>query len=464
MIGRLDSINTTDIIYKVIALIFIFIFYQQVLVINIGGSFKIYEFLGLILLGIFMLTDTKTIYSKYSLLLFICFVIAPIPGNLLNFFNPIKLNYSNHFPEAASKFRFNIWIAPVLIYLYYLLNWIVINYIIGSKIVFQKHKKLVKYFVISGSLISAYSFYGYFLVPKGLPDLVPGFLDYRNSTPLSVHRPAGFSAEPGSYVLMVMWLLLYLIFIPDLFKTKYLQNILLFCTLILLILTQSTSLIAIALAMFVFYFFLNGWKSRFNIALLILLAAFAFGSVVAYFEIGDLVEYIFIQKVENFFSKRDYVTFNDSGAIRSYTNYIGLKVFKANPIFGVGGGNSYFYMWAFENGNETGVITYDMLPQSAHGKILAELGLFGYIPFLTFFLFAIFKFYQKITTKCRGFKDKYFVGTYKVGFIGTLATLGMLLSIAPEYNLFIWVNIALMLNIVHHEKKINGHTANTIES
>jgi hypothetical protein len=455
MIAIIKDVKVPTAIYHVILLIFITIFYQQVVVINVGGSFKLYEFLGLILVVLFLLSDNKIIHSKHSLCLFIAFVLAPIPGNFINLLNPIKLSYYETFPAAATKLRFNIWIAPILIYLYYLLNWTVINSIIGSKLVFQNHKKVIRVFIISGSLVSFYSLYGYFFVPRGFPDLVPSFLDFRNSTPLNSHRPAGFSAEPGSYILILMWQFLYLLYIPHLFKEKIIQRGLLIITIVLLLLTQSSSLIAVFGAVVIYYFFLNGWSSRLYLIITLLCLLVIVTYLIHYFELESLVTYVFYEKVANFFSKSDYSNFTDSGQIRSYTNYLGIQIFKDHPFFGVGGGNSYFYLWAYEQGQPTGIITYDMLPQSTHGKILAELGLLGYIPFFLFFTLTIWHLFKKLKRRSLDLLtvNKYSRAVYRAGFIGTVATFGMLISIAPEYNLFIWVNIALILNWYTHENR-----------
>jgi len=65
-------ITKRKLIYNIFVLISFFIFFQQVFVINIGGSFKIYELLALILVVLFISTDLK-IYSKFAFYLFFFF-------------------------------------------------------------------------------------------------------------------------------------------------------------------------------------------------------------------------------------------------------------------------------------------------------------------------------------------------------------------------------------------------------
>ena len=61
----LFSISSRSLFTYIATLMFFFIFYQQVLVVNAGGSFKIYELLGLVLLFFYINSGWK-IHGKAS--------------------------------------------------------------------------------------------------------------------------------------------------------------------------------------------------------------------------------------------------------------------------------------------------------------------------------------------------------------------------------------------------------------
>lgn len=442
-----------NVVYRGTLLMFILIFYQQVLVLNIGGSFKSYELIASVFL-IFWLSKLK-IYSKYCAVLFLFFVISPIPGNLFFLINEEKFFYYNRFPEASDITRFNMSIAPVIVYFYYLICFAAVNIIVGSRKVFEQHVVIVRWFVISGTIVSIYSLYGLIFVNLlGFPDLVPSIIDYRNSNPDTQSRVTGFSAEPGTYVFCVSWILIYLFFFKGLFSKRILFTLILINTLVLF-LTLSSLILAFVLSILVYTLCFEKFKYR-----LYMVASLSIGGCILYLTLSeligaDLVEYYFLGKIAEFFSSPNN-TFN-SGSFRAYTSLLGLELFKEFPIFGIGGGNSYFLMWKNEHnmGIEAfgQIIDYSTAPQNSHAKILAELGFFGYFLFISFFFMLLRSIAKGIKdAKARGVKtnESYI---YKVAFIGVLMTFLMLFSIYPEYSLFLWINIALVLNYIFWKKR-----------
>lgn len=442
----MSSIYENNLIYRLLLIIFITIFYQQVFVINVGGSFKIYEIVALLLLIIFFATTQKKIYSKESLMLFLFFILLPPIGTISNLFNPVYEGYYQRFPEAANSLRFNRWFAAPMIYLYYIFNWIVINYIIGSNLIYINRLKIVRLFVYSGSIVAFYALYGKFLINgHGFPDLIPGFLDYRNSKPSVQPRPAGFSIEPGTYVLIQSWLVLYLCFFRNLFQRKLVYYGLLSVNILALVLTMSSSLVGLAMGILIFYWIRGGVIRKIKMLASLFVLVILTLWIIDLLGLTHALEYVFIVKISNFFNSTNYQRITDSGEIRSYTTKLGIEIFKAYPIFGVGGGNSYFHMWFYDKSVQQ-IIRFDSAPQNAFAKVAAELGFFGLLSLIAFFSKLLIKTYKYVKiSKCDPF--------LKAGFIGVIMTIFMLNAIYPIYSLFIWVNIALTMNIIYYSNR-----------
>jgi hypothetical protein len=428
-----------------VELLFFFIFYQQILVVNIGGSFKIYELIALLFL-LFYFFSKKMIYSKHSFLLFLFFIVSSLFSFFSYYFRLDASSYYLKFPEAKEELRFNIYFVPILILIYYFFNWVTINYIIGSKWVFDNRFKLVKIYILSGTLVSLYSLYGLFFVFYfGLPDLVPKFLDYRNSNPTFQIRPTGFSAEPSSYIVMLSWTMLFLLFIPKLYNNRK-KFILIIINGLVLILTLSSAIIAFIGAILIYYMFFTGLKKFIRIVSILIFIVFIFYLVIGNFVDIEYVQYTFIEKVLELFTPPE--TIISSGQFRSYTSWLGLEVFKKYPFFGVGGGNSYFYLFNFEKNISIQTygfqLTHTIAPMNIYTKVLAELGIFGFILLISFIVYSFVSF-------AKFHKENEF---FKIGLIGIVMTSGFFLSVYPEYSLFLWINLALCFNVLFYRNKI----------
>lgn len=340
--------------------------------------------------------------------------------------------------------RFNIYFVPILILLYYFFNWVSINYIIGSRWVFNNRFKLVKIYIYSGTIVSLYSLYGLiFVYYLGLPDLVPGMIDYRNSNPTFQIRPTGFSAEPSSYIVMLSWIMLLLLFLPNLYNKRK-KYFLVFINGLVLLLTLSSAIIAFAGSILFYYMFFSGLKKFLNIFLILLFVILLIYLFIGYYVDIEYIQYTFFDKVIELFTPPETIV--SSGQFRSYTSWLGFEVFKDYPFLGVGGGNSYFYLFNYEKnisiqsyGFE---LTHSVAPMNIYTKVLAELGILGFILLIVFIIYSFYTFakFHK--------EDEFF----KIGLIGIVMTSGFFLSVYPEYSLFLWINLALCLNVLYHRK------------
>ncbi len=426
-----------------VSLLFFFIFYQQVMVVNVGGSFKVYELIALLFL-VFYFLDVKVIYGRHSFLLFLFFVVSTVLSLIFYYFALDASDYYRRFPEAQEQFRFNIIFIPVLVLIYYFFNWVTINYIIGSRWVFDNRYKLVKIFIFSGTLISIYSLYGFFFVYyMGFPDLVPQFIDFRNSSPTFQIRPAGFSAEPSSYIVMLSWIMLFLFFLPNLYAKRK-KFFLIFINGSVLILTLSSAILAFIGAILVYYMFFKGYKKFLKFLVFFFVFIFFLSFFVNNYFNLEFIKYTFYDKIVEILAPPE--TLINSGQFRSYTSWLGLEIFKEYPLFGVGGGNSYYFLFNFEKnipietyGYE---LSYSVAPMNIYTKVLAELGLFGFTFLMCFLFYTLYKFVKFHK------EDDFF----RIGLMGVTMTLGFFISVYPVYSLFLWINIALCLNVVYFRK------------
>jgi O-antigen ligase len=205
-----------------------------------------------------------------------------------------------------------------------------------------------------------------------------------------------------------------------------------------LLLTLSTTLLAFIIILFISIFVL---KNRFKIRLLSVCITFSI-FLCGYFyllknHLLSLFESYFVVKVSNFFSGNITHTL-DSGSFRNYTARIGLHMFYDYPITGVGVGNSVYYMHKYDA--EMGITAYGerlfagSFPQNLFTCVLSEQGLIGGISLVIILLMLIKLIWKNRNrnTLCRIF------------FIGGLFNIGVMLSIAPIYSLFLWVFLSFI--------------------
>jgi hypothetical protein len=432
--------HNSELIYKLTVLLAIFIYFQQVFVINIGGSFKIFDLITLIITLWFVIYSDFKIYSIQSLILFLFFCFFSGLGYFYFYLEDDILNYYVRFPEAAKVLRFNQIYSQIMTFIYCIFTWTCINAIAGSKLVFLSREKIYKYFVVTGTFISVYALYGMvFVGGMGMPDIVPDVFDYRNSQPEDYAlRTIGFSSEPGQLAPILSWTVLYAYYANKIF-TKYTRIIVLWVTSLALFFTFSSSLLALLFSWCLFIIIFSGNWARIRLFLTVLTCIYIIILMANYFEFIDLLEYFFIGKFLEFIDPSSAIG-NNSGLQRSFTSLLGLEVFKSFPIFGVGAGNSYFFLHSHENniGIWSDMLTYSTPPQNTHSMILAETGAVGYFIFIIFYITTIWvsvKEYIKTRDKM-----------LKAHIIGTLAQFGFLFSVFPVYSIYHWFNISLLLN------------------
>jgi hypothetical protein len=441
-------LNTKNILvdslqYKIIYFMAIAIFFQQVFVINIGGSFKIYNILSILLFIIFLFSK-KIVYTKYSFYLFMALVISPIISSLTLYFNNDLQLYYSRFPEAINLIRFEPIVSVISALLFSILTWVVINAIIGNKKLYLNRINIIRLFIFTGIIIDLYAIYGVIFVNLlNFPDLIPSFLDFRNSKPGDQIRPSGFSSEPGTFIFMLSWIQMYLIFMRNIFQNRVKVLFLLINT-IVIILTFSSMILGIIISITIYtLLFRNKIK--------LLLYTFIIVSIItsSIFFIKDTeyfnpLEYVLVTKVNNYLLNVNHTC--DSGSFRNYTTRLGIETFKDYPLFGTGIGSSYFFIWQHEYDLNIDKfclkINYDIPPQNTYSKFLSEQGLFGIIFVLLFFAGVLYKTYVYLRINKND-------GYLKIGLIQLLFMMIIFNTVFPIGDLFLWFNMALYLNYLN---------------
>lgn len=428
---------------KIVCLIILTIGFQQFPVIRVGGSFKIYELfaIALLMISLFSLRQIRfvTMLKFYA---FGFFVLSPAISLLLSY---LFLDYPSGFYNkylAASSFKFNYWIFPALQLMYMFFNYVVYYSITEAKKLFEVFDKVLIALIWIGTGIALYSLFAMFIVDviSKLPEFLQNKQEFK-------FRSTGLSQEPSFYVLFQTWIVLIIFYAKKLFsKTTWIG--LFTVNLISLVFTFSTTLVALILIIGLSFFIL---KNPIKIKLT-LLAGIVVLSLVVYVILlnssnWNYIETFFINKLTNFFSAPRHTM--DSGSFRSYTTRIGLAIFKDFPFFGVGVGNSIYYMYIYEH--KMGILVFGeklfagSFPQNSFSIVLSEQGILGGL-FFAALLGKMFLEFWKYRNR-----DEF----SRMFFIGYLFNIAALMTIAPVYSLFIWVFPAVGMGYINYNFKSN---------
>ncbi|RKR81076.1 O-antigen ligase-like membrane protein [Mucilaginibacter gracilis] len=410
-----------------------FIAFQQFPVIRIGGSFKIYELLALLLLIVNILSFDKTKkITKLTFILFCFFVASPVISYVLSYITQTyPIGFYNKYPEANS-FKYNYYFFPTLQLIFMFFNYAAFNTISSSKYIYDNVEKVIKTSIIIATVISIYSLIS--MVSFDVVQALPSFIQNKSKY---YFRGSGLSQEPGIYVLYQAWICLFVFYSRHFFK----QNIWLIIAAInvaSLLSTISTTLIALPI---ILLFSVFVFKSSFKNKLIVISVVFTFLLIaiitVYYYNLFDSFDALFTNKIANFFQDPDHTL--DSGSFRRYTSRIGLKMFNDNFFTGVGVGKSiyYMYLYEFKMGIRTFGLTLEagIFPQNLFSIVLSEQGIIGGISLLSLIIYTLKKLWKNRSA------SKY----HQMFFIGTLFNISAMLTLAPAYSFYIWAFIALAL-------------------
>lgn len=416
--------------------ILIFIGFQQFPVINVGGSLKIYELLGLFLLCLYGIGWGKNILIH---LLFFFFVLSPIMS-LLSFYlmDAEVSSFYRAYPVVKDKFRFNIFIFPFLQLLYMLTNYTVCYYLYFDRKLYRNFETVKKWMVIVGFWISVYSLISMFTVDvvTKLPEFIQNKHGYE-------FRSSGFSQEPSSYVLYQGWIVLITFYSKNSFsRIKWI--VILVVNVLSLLLTFSSSLIAfVGVIMLMVFIFSKPTYKFFYISLLVASLYVGYHTLSRYMDVG-MLNYAFVEKVEDFVFGKDDA--GGSGGFRHYEASLGWIMFKHNPVLGVGVGNSVYYM--HEAARESPIVPMGeqlhpgSFPPNLFSSVFSEQGVLGgalLLLIMGYICIQIWKYRN----------EKY----GKLFLAGTLFNMSSFFAIAPVYSMYLWVFVMMALGYIRYQKE-----------
>jgi len=432
-----------------LVLIIFFSYFSHAFALDISGSaLKIMEIFAILVL-LAGLSKKIRIEKRYSLPLFLFFVVIPVPAIILNTFTVDLAGYYARFPEMAGSIRGIPLINGTIYYGFSVLIWFFLNTLITSRWVYDNRHGIIKLFMIGGVVVTAYCLYGMFAVRKlGWPDLVPDFIDARSDTPVDQKRVMGFANEPGYFLIVYTWFHLFL-----LFYFTHLRHIirlpLLLVSTILMLQTMSSRLAGYVPFMLAGIFLFLKPKQRLNMVLLLIVSTVfvIFFSDVALRLLNvkaHRFHYTFYRKIRRFFTAE---TNHGSGGMRRFTGKCGIAIFKNHPLIGVGPGNAFFYMWKHEHrvGMRLGgrqKLHATTKPNSIHYQVPAEYGGLGYLLLLYVFVYSIWSM--------RYVEDR---ALRYIGRIGIASTFFYGFAFFPITSLYFWILPGFFMNIAYFERK-----------
>lgn len=426
--------------YKLLFYILLLIGFQQFPIINLGGSFKIYELLGFIYFCRNGLVWPKN-FIYYSF--FILFVLSPTLSWICAFISGIPESFFVKYPEAIGTFKYGSLKYSFFQLIFMYVNFSVISGIYRERYIYENINSLIKKIIIIGTAISIYSIISCLtidVIATYLPDSIQHKAIYH-------FRSCGMSLEPSFYVLYQAWVTIFSFYNKKCFKNNY-GIIIFIINLVSLIMTFSSSLVALLILVVLCPFIFHSKISSkiLTIALIITIL----GIVVVWIESSGYIDqfnYIFVNKVSHFFDAGTQTM--DSGGFRSYTARIGLEIFKSHPILGVGVGNSVFHMYPYEfkmGITDWGeVLLLGHVPQNLYCCLLAEQGVIGFLGFGLALVATLIKLWKNRN------RNK----LCKCLFIGGVFNIATMFSIYIIYSLFLWVFIAFALGYINYLDKVN---------
>lgn len=435
--------NQRKIYHFLLFYIIVLIGFQQFPVFRIGGSFKIYELLALILL---LKYKNPPIKDFKQFLLLVLFVVSPV----ISFIHfvlclDIPKTFYLHYPEVIGSFKFDSILFTVLQIIYMLFCYSALSKIYKDHWLYINFDKLRKTTVIIGTCIAIYSLFAIFIY-----DPIPYLPNFIQNKSIYIFRSGGLSQEPSIYIIYQTWIVLFNYYSKDLFKRK-IWEIMLIINISSLILTFSTTLVALMLIILLSVFFGKSTKKQ-RFAILASISAFLLIGYIILInsEYYGLFETLFIHKIENFLEYSDHTL--DSGSFRNYTNRIGWAIFNEHPLLGVGVGNSVFFMHLYEF--KMGINTFGemlhagSLPQNLFAAVFAEQGIIGGCALLSFLFIMVRNFWENRNNHPYG----------KMFFIGGLFNISAMFTNANIYALFIWIFLIVALGYNKHYQQTKKRT------
>lgn len=433
--GICDIFKRSSNATKLLLIIVLLIGFQQFPVIYVGGSFKIYEFIGLFLLFLYGIKWKKDLLI---VLLFLFFVVSPTISLALFYFFDDVSSFYRIYPNVRGTFRHNIYLFPLLQLLFMYVNYVVLYNIYLNRELYKRFDVVVNWIVIIGTCVACYSIIAMFTGDpiSHLPNIIQNKHVY-------VFRSSGLSQEPSSYILYQGWIVLFLWRLKRIFANK--TWILLFVINVMsLILTFSSSLVLFVGVITIMIFVISRtYMKIIYIGTLLVSLWIGYVTLSRYVDV-QMLNYAMVQKLEDYvWGKEDA---GGSGGFRHYESSLGWAIFEKNPFFGVGVGNSSYFM--HKVAKDSSIVPVDeqlgtkSIPPNTFSCVFAEQGFCGGGILILLLFACIYKLWK--------FRKR------KYGYVlltGSFFNIGCLLAIAPQYSMYLWVYMFMALGYMRYEER-----------
>lgn len=430
---------------KLLFYIIILLGCQQFPVIRIGGSFKTYELLGIVLMIYSVLYINKTYTSRQNIYALLFFIVVPVISYVYSSaFYEYPYGFYARYPGSLD-FKTNYYLFPLLQLFLLAINFFVYSALINTQGIYIHFHRLIRASILIGTIIAAYSIMAMFFWDP--ISQLPSFIQFKRH--YNEARSTGLSQEPGTYVLYQAWICLFVFYSKFLYsKTKW--RFIMVINLLSLLFTFATGLLGLLLiVIFGFFTFkgsaVNKRKAFFGFSLFV----FVIYVGVVYFNYAEAINNYFFKKIETFFLPHQHDTLN-SGGMRNYTTSIGLRIFEDYPFLGVGDGRSIYYMYLYEY--KMGIYKWGermistSTPQNMYAVILAEQGIVGFTILSVFYGSIIWKFWVNRNKS----------GYHKMFLMGGLFVFVVLFTLWTPYHMFIWSYLGLGIGYIKFFDKQNS--------
>lgn len=143
---------------------------------------------------------------------------------------------------------------------------------------------------------------------------------------------------------------------------------------------------------------------------------------------------------------------------RSVRAYVGMSLFKDNPLFGAGPSSSIAYFFKYATFTTSGIFLRDQHAViNTHIKMLCEFGIIGFFIYLLLLLYPIYLYVKR--TKLLG-KDKNLIDSLLVAYI-----IYILVSFQATIQIwmpYFWMIYVLLVVILNKHSKVSNNIDNAI--
>ena len=411
------------------------------------------------------LKNKINIFENLLFVLFIFFPISILLGNFLINLNIFLISLTFIFAVIFKKIYFNFKNKIFILLTFFLIS-LLINLVFSDNYLLSLPRIIKIFFIIffifsfrylvlnlnKEKLNLIYKFWSLIFVIV-IFDLIIEFFTGENLFGLKSLMPGyrlgsftGIESVIGNY--FYGFVLIFLAYIYKNYPNIKILNLMLAFFLIILsfLIGERSNFIKTFLIIILFSFFV--YEIKYKIKALSILLVFIFG--LFFLNISDHYKFRYFLQISKIFEKNGISKYLNNSQYGAHYN-VAFKIFKNNPIFGVGLKN--FRVESFKKKYDNldhpfNIIRGNTHPHQIHYEFLSETGIFGYFSFLIFIFSSIY-FSLK----------SYLINKNNFQLAGILFVISSLLPLIPSGSFlstysssFFWINYSIMIGYIGKNK------------